>query len=61
MRAPQSDVPAENAASNVNRVMERQVIRRARHLCLRAEPHTDDAPCPAHMAEAARQLLSLPG
>jgi len=61
MSAQQSDGPAEDAGTDVSPEMERQVIRRAKQLCLRAEPHTDQSPCPAHLAEASRQLLSLPG
>lgn len=38
-----------------------RVVHRASQLCRRAEPHADDAPCPAHLAEARRQLLALQG
>ena len=38
-----------------------RVVHRAHQLCRRAEPHADDAPCPAHVAEARRQLLALQG
>ena len=37
------------------------VVHRAGQLCRRAEPHADDTPCPAHLAEARRQLLALQG
>jgi hypothetical protein len=35
-----------------------RVVYRANQLCLRAEPHTEESPCPAHLAEARRQLLA---
>lgn len=38
--------------------LERRVARRAAQLCLGAEPHAEEAPCPAHLAEARRQLLA---
>ena len=38
-----------------------RVVHRADQLCRRAEPHTEDTPCPAHLAEARRQLLALQG
>ena len=38
-----------------------RVVYRADQLCRRAEPHADDAPCPAHLAEARRQLLAVQG
>lgn len=41
--------------------LEREVVRRAGQLCLRAEPHAEESPCPAHLAEARRQLLALRG
>ena len=34
-----------------------QIVRRATQLCVRAEPHTDQSPCPAHVSEATRQLF----
>lgn len=40
---------------------ENRIVHRARQLCRRAEPHADDAPCPAHRAEARRQLLAFQG
>jgi hypothetical protein len=36
-----------------------QVVRRATQLCRRAEPHTDQVPCPSHLSEANRQLFRL--
>ncbi|MEA2703408.1 MAG: hypothetical protein QOJ69_250 [Actinomycetota bacterium] len=35
---------------------EPQIVRRAVHLCLRSEPHTEEAPCSGHLYEAQRQL-----
>lgn len=40
---------------------EDRVAHRAGQLCRRAEPHADDAPCPAHLVEARRQLLAAQG
>ena len=40
---------------------EHRVAHRARQLCRRAEPHADEAPCPAHLVEARRQLLAAQG
>lgn len=65
MSAQQSDVPAELLSSELHPptdpAVRRQVVRRASQLCLRAEPHTDESPCAAHLNEANRQLLGLPG
>ena len=44
---------------NVSRGDQLSVARRANQLCRRAEPHTDSAPCPAHVHEAQRQLFGL--
>ena len=38
---------------------EQDVVRRATQLCLRAEPHTEQSPCPSHLSEATRQLFRL--
>ena len=35
------------------------VVHRADQLCRRAEPHAADTPCPAHLAEARRQLWAV--
>jgi hypothetical protein len=35
----------------------RPILRRAEHLCRRAEPHADVIPCQTHLHEAQRQLL----
>ena len=32
------------------------VVRRAHQLCVRAEPHAEQAPCQAHIHEATRQF-----
>jgi hypothetical protein len=61
MSAQQSDVPAEQASPGLVPGMPREVVRRASLLCLRAEPHTDESPCEAHLNEANRQLLGLAG
>ncbi|MGI8806787.1 MAG: hypothetical protein ACR2KK_02825 [Acidimicrobiales bacterium] len=61
MTAQQSDVPMELPGSVADPVLQRRMVRRAVQLCLRAEPHTDHSPCPAHTSEANRQLLGLPG
>ena len=37
---------------------EDRVVHRAGQLCLRAEPHAEESPCPGHLAEARRQLLA---
>lgn len=61
MSAQQSDVPGELLSSEPDPPMQRQVVRRATQLCRRAEPHTDETPCAAHINEANRQLLELRG
>ncbi len=61
MSAQESAVAAEDVVPQIDSVMQRQVVRRASQLCLRAEPHTDESPCAAHLSEANRQLLGLPG
>jgi hypothetical protein len=61
MSAQQSDLPGELLSSQHDASMQRQVVRRATQLCRRAEPHTDETPCAAHMNEANRQLLELRG
>jgi hypothetical protein len=45
------------SSSDPNPAVKRQVVRRAAQLCLRAEPHTEDSPCAAHLSEASRQLF----
>ncbi|MGH9265018.1 MAG: hypothetical protein ACRD1D_10045 [Acidimicrobiales bacterium] len=57
MTAQQTDVVEERFASGPQPAAEPLVLRRATQLCLRAEPHTDRSPCPAHVSEAQRQLF----
>lgn len=61
MSAQRSDLPSQNSGADVDPTTDDQLVRRASQLCLRAEPHTDASPCAAHLAEAHRQLLNLPG
>ncbi len=37
----------------------REVMCRARRLCLEAEPHTHELPCVSHVSEADRQYSAL--
>lgn len=57
MRAQQSDGQMEALDLGTKD----RVVHRADQLCRRAEPHTADTPCPAHLIEARRQLLALQG
>ncbi len=57
MTAPQTDVPGPMPTLVPDATVQPQVVRRATQLCLRAEPHTHQSPCPAHLSEAARQLF----
>ncbi len=57
MAAQQTDRPGQVSALEPGATAPPQVVRRATQLCLRAEPHTDQSPCPAHLSEAARQLF----
>ena len=59
MTAQQSDLPMELPDADGDPVVPRRVVRRASQLCLRAEPHTDQSPCRAHLMEASRQLMGL--
>ena len=61
MSAQQSDVPAGRPGSQAGFPVPREVVRRAIQLCLRAEPHTEESPCAAHLNEANRQLLDQSG
>lgn len=61
MSAQQSTLPTGIVDSDVDEAMQGRLLRRATHLCLRAEPHTDQSPCRAHVSEANRQLLRLSG
>ncbi len=57
MTAQRSDDPVELPSSDPDPAMQRQVVRRAAQLCLRAEPHTEESACAAHLSEASRQLF----
>jgi hypothetical protein len=61
MSAQQSDVSPGFFGPDADVATQRWIMRRAGQLCLRAEPHTDQSPCPAHVNEATRQLVGLPG
>ena len=58
MTAQRSDV-SELPGSRLEPAVHDELVRRASHLCLRAEPHTEQSPCPAHVSEANRQLFGL--
>ena len=57
MAAQQTDVQGQVSTFEGGATAAPQVVRRATQLCLRAEPHTDQSPCPAHLSEATRQLF----
>jgi hypothetical protein len=59
MSAQLSDVPGALSGSHLDPAAQREVVRRATQLCLRAEPHTDQSPCVSHLSEANRQLMGL--
>lgn len=59
MTAQPVDVPGGRPDSEIDAGARQEVVRRASQLCLRAEPHTDESPCPAHLSEASRQLFGL--
>jgi hypothetical protein len=59
MTAQRSDVPGGPASSETGLGTDREVVRRAAQLCLRAEPHTEQSPCAAHLSEANRQLFGI--
>ena len=61
MSAQESGGSTGLQSSPADAALERRVARRARQLCLGAEPHADESPCPAHLAEASRQLLARRG
>lgn len=61
MTAQQSETPTGLPGSGLDPETDRQMVRRASQLCLRAEPHTDESPCAAHRHEAQRQLFGPPG
>ncbi len=59
MTAQQTELPGPVSTFEPTAAVPHQVARRATQLCLRAEPHTDQSPCPAHLSEANRQLFRL--
>ncbi len=52
----QTELPGQATALQLDGGADQEVVRRATQLCLRAEPHTGQSPCPAHVSEANRQL-----
>ena len=60
MTAQQTELPGPVPALEPDAAVRQQVVRRATQLCVRAEPHTDQSPCPSHLSEANRQLYRLP-
>ena len=57
MTAQEMDVPGGVSTLELDAAARQEVVRRATQLCLRAEPHTGQSPCPAHVSEANRQLF----
>jgi hypothetical protein len=57
MSAQQAEDGGATVMPKVTAAEEREIVRRANQLCRRAEPHTESAPCPAHLHEAQRQLF----
>ena len=57
MTAQQTELPGQISTLDLDAASRRHVVRRATQLCLRAEPHTAQSPCPAHLSEANRQLF----
>ncbi len=57
MTAQQTELPGQVSSLELDAAVRHEVIRRAAQLCLRAEPHTAQSPCPAHVSEANRQLF----
>lgn len=55
MDTQRSDGTHLSTATEV-RPAEPQIVRRAIHLCLRAEPHAEAVPCSGHPDKAQRQL-----
>ena len=56
MTAQQTELPGQVATLDLDAAVRHDVVRRATQLCLRAEPHAGQSPCPAHVSEANRQL-----
>ena len=57
MTAPTTELPGQASTVELEGGPRQEVVRRATQLCLRAEPHTGQSPCPAHLSEANRQLF----
>ena len=57
MTAPQTELPGQASTLDLDAAVRQEIARRATQLCLRAEPHTGQSPCPAHVSEANRQLF----
>ena len=57
MTAQQTEFPGQPPTLEVDATARQEVARRATQLCLRAEPHAGQSPCPAHLSEANRQLF----
>ena len=57
MTAQQTELPGQPSTLELDAAARQEVVRRATQLCLRAEPHTGQSPCPAHVSEANRQLF----
>jgi hypothetical protein len=57
MTAQQSEIPGQLSTLELDANVRQEVQRRAMQLCLRAEPHTGQSPCPSHLSEANRQLF----
>ncbi len=57
MGGQKTDVPGAVPTLDGGGAAGQEVVRRATQLCLRAEPHTEQSPCPAHVSEANRQLF----
>ncbi|HEX2048889.1 MAG TPA: hypothetical protein VHF27_14080 [Acidimicrobiales bacterium] len=57
MTAQGTELPGQVSTLDLDANGRREVVRRATQLCLRAEPHAGQSPCPAHLSEANRQLF----
>lgn len=57
MTAQRSAERSDSVVEGVGPADQRLILRRAEHLCRRAEPHADVVPCPTHLHEAQRQLF----
>ena len=55
----QQELPGQVSTLGHAPAAQPQVVRRATQLCLRAEPHAHEVPCPAHLSEANRQLFRV--